>query len=69
MFTLHKKNLILSFVLRGFVVFFAEHSLLYTFFQKSQPLFSKKFNFFRKSFSLVVLPTNFFVLSQHIVVV
>ena len=35
----------------------------------SYPLFSKKFNFFRKSFSLVVLPTNFFVLSQHIVVV
>ena len=43
--------------------------IVYTFFKKSQPLFSKKFNFFEKSFSLVVLSTNFFVLSQHIVVV
>ncbi|HBA00615.1 MAG TPA: hypothetical protein DCY01_00005, partial [Ruminococcus sp.] len=50
MFTLHKKNLILSFVLRGFVVFLrGTFSIIYFFQEKSTPFF-KKIQFFQKKF-------------------
>jgi uncharacterized membrane protein HdeD (DUF308 family) len=50
MFTLHKKNLIFSFVLRGFVVFLrGTFSIIYFFQEKSTPFF-KKIQFFQKKF-------------------
>ncbi|RGG92685.1 hypothetical protein DWW66_00005, partial [Ruminococcus sp. AF16-40] len=50
MFTLHKKNLILSFVLRGFVIFLrGTFSIIYLFPEKSTPFF-KKIQFFQKKF-------------------